>query len=65
MQFACSNRKKCRIKQSKGAIKEIIISFHYLIQNINIDGLIGLFCRINTILMQCLKFNVYVYLAQN
>ena len=43
----------------------IIIQFYYLIQNINVDGLLWFFCRINTILMQCLKIDFYVCSAQN
>ena len=42
---------------SKGAIKR-----YYLIQNINIDGLMWFLCRINTILMQCFKYPLILFL---
>jgi hypothetical protein len=33
-----------------------------LIQNINIDGLMWFLCRINTILMQCFKYPLILFL---
>ena len=39
-----------------------IVQFYNLIQNINDDGLMLFFCRINTILIQCLEiWSLYVF----
>jgi hypothetical protein len=35
--------------------QRIIVYFYYLIQNINVNGVMLFFCRIKTILMQCLR----------
>jgi len=42
------------VENIKRGNQGITISFYYLIQNINVDGLIRYFCRISTILMWCI-----------